>query len=63
MRGTIKASHKYGVKLYNSKGKFTKKVLYNARKVRFDQKKYMHGRIFYRIQGTNIWVRKGNIKF
>lgn len=25
-RGTINASHKYGIKLYNAKGKFTKKI-------------------------------------
>ena len=61
LRGTIKASHKYGVKIYNSKGKFTKKVLYNARKVSFDQKKYMHGRTFYRIKGTDTWIRSENI--
>ena len=62
-RGTIKASSKYGVKLYNSKGKFTKKILTKSKKVRFDQKKFMRGTVFYRIKGTNTWVRKGNIKF
>ena len=62
-RGTIKTSSKYGIKLYNSKGKFTKKILTKTKKVRFDQKKFMLGAVFYRIKGTNAWVRKGNIKF
>lgn len=60
-RGTINASHKYGIKLYNAKGKFTKKILTSKRKVRFDRKKFMKGEVFYRIKGTKTWVRSGNI--
>lgn len=63
VNGTINASRKYGVKLYNSKGKFIKKVVRSAKKVSFDQEKYMHGRTFYRIKGTNTWIRLSNIKF
>lgn len=63
MRGTIKASKKYSVKLYNENGKATGNVLRNAKKVKFDQKKYMHGFTFYRIKGTDTWIRSGNIKF
>ena len=61
--GTIKASDKYAVKLYNSKGKFTKRVIRKTQRVSFDQRKYMHGHTYYRIKGTNDWVRVGSIKF
>ena len=61
-RGTITATKKYGVKLYNANGKYTKKYLTVAKKVKFDVKKFMKGTTFYRIKGTNTWVRSGNIK-
>lgn len=61
-RGTIAATKKYGVKLYNANGKYTKKYLTVAKKVKFDAKKFMKGTTFYRIKGTNTWVRSGNIK-
>lgn len=61
-RGTITATKKYGVKLYNANGKYTKKYLTVAKKVKFDAKKLMKGTTFYRIKGTNTWVRSGNIK-
>lgn len=62
-RGTIKATHKYGVRLYNSKGKALKKILRHTKKVRFDQKKLIGDKVYYHIKGTKSWVRSGNIKF
>lgn len=61
-RGTIKASHRYGVKLYSSNGKYLKKFLSKSKKVQFDQKKFMKHAVFYRIKGTKIWVRAANVK-
>ena len=61
-RGTIKASRKYGVRLYDKKGHALKKVLRSAKRVHFDQKKFIKGHIYYHIKGTKTWVRSGNVK-
>lgn len=62
-RGTIKASKHSQVKLFNAKGKYTKKYLTKDKKVKFDQKKYIKGQLYYRIKGTKSWVKVSSIKF
>lgn len=60
--GTISASSKYSVLLYNADGEAIN-ILTKTKHVNFDQKKHVNGHTFYRIKGTKYWVRSGSIDF
>lgn len=64
--GTIKASKKHKVRLYEANGQYAKKYLAKTKKnVYFDKKMFVKNSVFYHIKGKgeNYWVRKSSIKF
>ncbi len=61
LKGTAKVAKLRRLRFYNANGRHVKKTA-KKRNFRFDRKKTIKGKLYYRVKGTNLWVRANQFK-
>lgn len=61
-KGTVKGLKKSRIRLYDANGKALKKTVNGKKSLKFSAKKKIKGHLYYRIKGTNSWIRASKVR-
>lgn len=62
-KGIVKGTKHTQIRLYNTNGKYIKKHIKGMKHLKFNAKKIIKGHLYYRIKGTNNWIRANKVRF